>query len=155
MAREREYYHQEQNHFAKKHTTLLRGVYMSDIDGYQTVFTNGENKNYMEYTYTADSTPIVRRFVETKSRDSKYIRAVISGEVKPSQQFRAFVSVTAELNGFRRANDLPEVECWLVIQDMNEYPYEVFNVTMSQGGVSFDLVAKVWNDQDYSSLFQL
>ena len=153
MARQRQYYSEEPNHFAQKHQELLNGVYMTDIDGYQTTFTNCEDQNYMQYTYNSDSTILVRRFVETKSRDTEYIRNVISGEVKPSEQFRAFASVTTELNYFRKANSQPEVECWLVIQNTNNYPYDVFNVTMHRGILSFDFLAQVWDNNQYASLF--
>lgn len=154
MQRKRKYNKQEQTHFAKKHS-LLDGVYMSDVDGFTTTLTNSENEVYMEWTYTSNSTMTINRFVETKSRKSEYIQAVIKGERKPSQQLYAFVSLTTELNAFRKANGQPLVDCLLVIEDFGEYPYEVYRMTQKGKDLGFTFLGRVFDDKEYKQMFQI
>ena len=154
MQRKRKFNKQEQTHFAKKHS-LLDGVYMSDVDGFTTTLTNSENEVYMEWTYTSNSTMTINRFVETKSRKSEYIQAVIKGERKPSQQLYAFVSLTTELNAFRKANGQPIVDCLLVIEDFGEYPYEVYRMTQKGKDLGFTFLGRVFDDKEYKQMFQI
>ena len=154
MQRKRKFNKQEQTHFAKKHS-LLDGVYMSDVDGFTTTLTNSENEVYMEWTYTSNSTMTINRFVETKSRKSEYIQAVIKGERKPSQQPYAFVSITTELNAFRKANGQPLVDCLLVIEDFGEYPYEVYRMTQKGKDLGFTFLGRVFDDKEYKQMFQI
>ncbi len=154
MQRKRKFNKQEQTHFAKKHS-LLDGVYMSDVDGFTTTLTNSENEVYMEWTYTSNSTMTINRFVETKSRKSEYIQAVIKGDRKPSQQLYAFVSLTTELNAFRKANGQPLVDCLLVIEDFGEYPYEVYRMTQKGKDLGFTFLGRVFDDKEYKQMFQI
>lgn len=154
MQRKRKYNKQEQTHFAKKHS-LLDGVYMSDVDGFTTTLTNSENEVYMEWTYTSNSTMTINRFVETKSRKSEYIQAVIKGDRKPSQQLYAFVSLTTELNAFRKANGQPLVDCLLVIEDFGEYPYEVYRMTQKGKDLGFTFLGRVFDDKEYKQMFKI
>ena len=154
MQRKRKFNKQEQTHFAKKHS-LLDGVYMSDVDGFTTTLTNSENEVYMEWTYTSNSTMTINRFVETKSRKSEYVQAVIKGERKPSQQLYAFVSLTTELNAFRKANGQPLVDCLLVIEDFGEYPYEVYRMTQKGKDLGFTFLGRVFDDKEYKQMFQI
>ena len=155
MSRERKYNKDEQTHFAKKHKALLNGVYMSDVDGFTTTLTNSENEVYMEWTYNTNSTLSINRFVETKSRKTEYIKAVLEGERKPSQQLFAFVSVTTELNAFRKANKLPLVDCLLVIEDFGDYPYEVYRITQKGKDLGFTFLGRVFDDKEYKQMFQI
>lgn len=154
MQRKRKFNKQEQTHFAKKHS-LLDGVYMSDVDGFTTTLTNSENEVYMEWTYTSNSTMTINRFVETKSRKSEYIQAVIKGERKPSQQLYAFVTLTTELNAFRKANGQPLVDCLLVIEDFGEYPYEVYRMAQKGKDLEFTFLGRVFDDKEYKQMFQI
>jgi len=154
MQRKRKFNKQEQTHFAKKHN-LLDGVYMSDVDGFTTTLTNSENEVYMEWTYTSNSTMTINRFVETKSRKSEYIQAVIKGDRKPSQQLYAFVSLTTELNAFRKANGQPLVDCLLVIEDFGEYPYEVYRMTQKGKDLGFTFLGRVFDDKEYKQMFKI
>ena len=154
MQRKRKFNKQEQTHFAKKHS-LLDGVYMSDVDGFTTTLTNSENEVYMEWTYTSNSTMTINRFVETKSRKSEYIQAVIKGDRKPSQQLYAFVSLTTELNAFRKANNLPLADCLLVIEDFGDYPYEVYRMTQKGKDLGFTFLGRVFDDKEYKQMFQI
>jgi len=154
MQRKRKFNKQEQTHFAKKHS-LLDGVYMSDVDGFTTTLTNSENEVYMEWTYTSNSTMTINRFVETKSRKSEYIQAVIKGDRKPSQQLYAFVSLTTELNAFRKANGQPLVDCLLVIEDFGEYPYEVYRMTQKGKDLGFTFLGRVFDDKEYKQMFKI
>lgn len=159
--RKRYYNHDEQSHFAQKHK-LLDKQYMSDFDAMTSQNTSGEvkfndseNERYFEYKYTTNSTPLVTRFIETKSRKSEYIKDVLSGTIQPSEQFKAYAILTTELNAFRKANGLPLVECLLVIEDFSDYPYEVYRVSQIVGGeLQFEYVGKVYNDTDYKEMFQ-
>lgn len=154
MQRKRKFNKQEQTHFAKKHS-LLDGVYMSDVDGFTTTLTNSENEVYMEWTYTSNSTMTINRFVETKSRKSEYIQAVIKGERKPSQQLYAFVTLTTELNAFRKANGQPLADCLLVIEDFGEYPYEVYRMAQKGKDLEFTFLGRVFDDKEYKQMFQI
>jgi len=154
MQRKRKFNKQEQTHFAKKHS-LLDGVYMSDVDGFTTTLTNSENEVYMEWTYTSNSTMTINRFVETKSRKSEYIQAVIKGDRKPSQQLYAFVSLTTELNAFRKANGQPLADCLLVIEDFGEYPYEVYRMAQKGKDLEFTFLGRVFDDKEYKQMFQI
>ena len=154
MQRKRKFNKQEQTHFAKKHS-LLDGVYMSDVDGFTTTLTNSENEVYMEWTYTSNSTMTINRFVETKSRKSEYIQAVIKGERKPSQQLYAFVTLTTELNAFRKANGQPLADCLLVIEDFGEYPYEVYRMAQKGKDLGFTFLGRVFDDKEYKQMFQI
>jgi hypothetical protein len=159
--RKRFYNQDEQTHFAKKHS-LLDKQYMSDFDAMSTQTTSGdvtfndsENQRYFEYKYTSESTPLVTRFIETKSRKSGYITDVLNGEIQPSEQFKAYATLTTELNAFRKANKMPIVECLLVIEDFGEYPYEIYRVSQIIGGeVQFEFIGKVYNDEQYREMFQ-
>ena len=155
MQRKRKYNKEQQTHFAKKHQSLLDGVYMSDVDGFTTTLTNSENEVYMEWTYTSNSILTVNRFVETKSRKSEYIQAVLNGERKPSQQLYAFVSITTELNAFRKANKQPLVDCLLVIEDFGDYPYEVYRMTQKGKDLGFTFLGRVFDDKEYKQMFQI
>jgi len=128
---------------------------MSDVDGFTTTLTNSENEVYMEWTYTSNSTMTINRFVETKSRKSEYIQAVIKGDRKPSQQLYAFVSLTTELNAFRKANGQPLVDCLLVIEDFGEYPYEVYRMTQKGKDLGFTFLGRVFDDKEYKQMFQI
>ena len=155
MSRERKYNKDEQTHFAKKHKALLNGVYMSDVDGFTTTVTKSENEVYMEWTYNTNSTLSINRFVETKSRKTEYIKAVLKGERKPSQQLYAFVSLTTELNAFRKANNLPLTECLLVIEDFGDYPYEVYRMSQKGKDLDFKFIGRVFDDKEYKQMFQI
>ena len=155
MSRERKYNKDEQTHFAKKHKALLNGVYMSDVDGFTTTVTKSENEVYMEWTYKTNSTLSINRFVETKSRKTEYIKAVLKGERKPSQQLYAFVSLTTELNAFRKANNLPLTECLLVIEDFGDYPYEVYRMSQKGKDLDFKFIGRVFDDKEYKQMFQI
>ena len=159
--RKRFYNHEEQTHFAKKHS-LLNKQYMSDFDGMSTQSTSGEvtfndseNEKYFEYKYTTSSTTTVTRFIETKSRKTAYITDILNGDRKPSEQLKAFATLTTELNGFRKENNTPLVECWLVIENNGEYPYEVYRISQLVGGeLQFESLGTVSNDVEYCEMFQ-
>jgi len=152
MARERQFEKDKQTDFAKTHQRVMKGHYMTDIDSIQIVDT--ENQMYHQYTYKK-GTPIVRRFIEVKNRKSQYIVDVFSGERKPSQQMLVQSNTVAELNCFRAAQDMPKVEYLIVIQDHNEYPYEVWkcDTTFGTGELSFDYQCKVYDDKEYVEYF--
>lgn len=152
MARERKYSLDEQTDFAKTHSRVMRGHYMTDIDSIQIVDT--ENKMYHQYTYKK-GTPIVRRFIEVKERKSQYIIDVFSGERKPSQQMLVQSNTVAELNQFRKQQGMPLVEYVIVIQDFNAYPYEVWkcDTTFGTGALDFTYQTKVYTDEEYKDYF--
>lgn len=162
QARKRVYNQEDQSHFAKKHEMLNR-QYMTDFDGMQStsntgevVYSDSENVRYMEWNYVqSSSNPSISRIVETKSRKTKYIEKVLKGEQQPSEQFKAFAQLTTELNGFRRANNQQEIECWLVVENCKNYPYEVYKVIQVAGGdVRFEFLFNVHNDIEYKERFQ-
>ena len=132
MARERKYQKEQQTDFAKTHQRVMQGHYMTDIDSTQIVDT--ENQMYHQYTYKNGS-PIVRRFIEVKERNSTYISNIFNGLNPPSQQMIVQSNTVAELNAFRKAKELPLVDYLIVVQNYNAYPYDVWkcNTTFGTG----------------------
>ena len=152
MARQRQYNLEEQTHFAKTHQKVMQGHYMTDVDSIQIVDT--ENQMYHQYTYKK-GTPIVRRFIEVKERMSKYLADVFNGDRQPNQQMLVQSNTVAELNGFRKLNNMPEVEYVIVVQDFNEYPYEIWkcDTTFGTGQLQFKYETKIYDDQEYKAYF--
>ena len=152
MARQRQYNLEEQTHFAKTHQKVMQGHYMTDVDSIQIVDT--ENQMYHQYTYKK-GTPIVRRFIEVKERMSKYLADVFSGDRQPNQQMLVQSNTVAELNGFRKLNNMPDVEYIIVVQDFNEYPYEIWkcDTTFGTGQLHFKYETKIYDDQEYKAYF--
>ena len=106
-------------------------------------------------SYTKSEAQEEPSFVETKSRKSEYIKAILEGEKPPSQQLYAFVSVTTELNAFRKANNQPLVDFLLVIEDFGEYPYEVYRITQKGMDLGFTFIGRVFDDKEYKQMFQI
>lgn len=152
MARERRYKKDEQTDFAKTHQRVMQRHYMTDIDSIQIVDT--ENQMYHQYTYKK-GTPIVRRFIEVKERKSQYLTDVFSGERQPNQQMLVQSNTVAELNAFRKQQDMPLVDYVIVIQDFEQYPYEIWrcNTTFGTGELTFKYECKVYDDDEYKAYF--
>lgn len=152
MARERQYEIDKQTDFAKTHQRVMRGHYMTDIDSIQIVDT--ENQMYHQYTYKK-GTPIVRRFIEVKSQNSTYLQNILEGVKPPSQQMIVQSNTVAELNAFRRQQDMPLVQYVIVIQDYNKYPYDIWHcdTTFGTGELNFEYRGRIECDEEYEAYF--
>ena len=152
MARQRKYELDEQTHFAKTHREVMQGHYMTDIDSLQ--ITNTENQLYQQYTFI-NSVPIVRRLIEVKSRMSKHLEYMFEYKNKPDAQVKSQAYMVAELNAFRRQTGYPKIDYWFVVQDLNEYPYSIWNVstTFGTGEIQFKQIGEVMNDEQYKAFF--
>ena len=152
MARQRKHDLDKQTHFARTHQEVMDNHYLTDIDSLQIMDT--ENEVYQHYTYI-NAIPVVRRIIEVKSRMSEHLKAMFSGEVQPTQQVKAQAYMVAELNGFRRQSKWPLMEYYFVVEDFNEYPYSVWNVTTTRGTgeIQFKQIATIYNHQDYKTFF--
>ena len=156
MARERKYDLDKQTHFARMHSELLKGIYMTDVDSLQII--NTENKLYKEYDYIkigGKSFPDVRRVIEVKSRMSKYLERMFAGEIEPSQGVIAQAYFIAQANAFRREHKMTEAVYWFVVEDFGEFPYEVWNVTTTfgTGEIQFKQIGTVMNKAEYTAFF--
>ena len=153
MSRERKYDKEQQNHFAKTHQKVMRGHYMTDIDSLQIY--NTENQVYQQYTYHLDSVPIIRRFIEVKSRMSNHLHDMFTGEIKPTEQVRAQAYFVAENNQFRKTVNYPKCEYYFVVMDFDNYPYNIYNVTTTfgTGEVVFNKLGTANNDMEYAQYF--
>ena len=158
MARQRKHDLDKQTHFARTHSRVLKGVYMTDVDSLQIIDT--ENKVYKEYKYIklgGKSVPDVIRFIEVKSRMSKHLEKMFAKEIEPTPQVFAQAYMIAQLNSFKRANKLTEVVYWFVVADLDEYPYEIWNVTTTfgTGEIHFKQIGEVMNDEEYKAFFDI
>ncbi|MBT4904777.1 MAG: hypothetical protein HON57_06310 [Flavobacteriaceae bacterium] len=158
MARQRKHDLDKQTHFAKTHSRVLKGVYMTDVDSLQIV--NTENKVYEQYKYikiNGKSIPDVQRYIEIKSRMSKYLAKMFAKEIEPTQQVVAQAYFIAQANAFKRANKLREVDYWFVVEDEGEYPYEIWSVTTTfgTGEIHFKQIGEVMNDEQYNAFFDI
>ena len=156
MARQRKHDLDKQTHFARTHSRVLKGVYMTDVDSLQIIDT--ENKVYKEYKYITlggKSVPDVIRFIEVKSRMSKHLEKMFAKEIETTQQVVAQAYFIAQANAFKRANKLREVDYWFVVADEGEYPYEIWSVTTTfgTGEIHFKQIGEVMNDEQYSAFF--
>tara|TARA_B110000285_G_C15016155_1_gene559172 strand:- start:679 stop:1149 length:471 start_codon:yes stop_codon:yes gene_type:complete len=152
MARERKYELDKQTHFAKTHRAVMKDHYMTDIDSLQII--NTENQVYQQYTYI-NSIPMVRRIIEVKSRMSKSLQYMFDGTTTPNAQVKSQAYMVAEINAFRRQTNYPQMEYYYVVQDLNEYPYSIWNVTTTfgTGAIQFKEMAEVHNDKDFQAFF--
>ena len=152
MARQRKHDLDKQTHFARTHQEVMNNHYLTDIDSLQIMDT--ENEVYQHYTYI-NAIPVVRRIIEVKSRMSEHLKAMFSGEIQPTQQVKAQAYMVAELNGFRRESKWPLMEYYFVVEDFNEYPYTVWNVTTTRGTgeIQFKQIATIYDHQDYKTFF--
>jgi hypothetical protein len=151
MARERKFEKEKQTHFAKTHQRVMKGHYMTDVDSIQLIQT--ENKLYQQYTYI-NNIPTVRRLIEIKSRKTQRFLDSVSGErIEPQFQSQAYM--VAELNAFRREHNIPLCEYLIVIQDYNDFPYEVWkcDTTFGTGELNFEYQCKIYDDEEYISYF--
>ena len=158
MARQRKYDLDKQTHFAKTHSEVLKGVYMTDVDSLQIIDT--ENKLYDEYVYTkigGNSVPQVRRVIEIKSRKSKYLEGMFAGEIEPSAGVIAQAYFIAEANVLRRELKFIEAVYWFVVENEGEFPYEIWNVTTTfgTGAIHFKQIGEVMNDTEYKAFFTI
>ena len=158
MARERKHDLDKQTHFAKTHREVMKGHYMTDVDSLQIV--NTENQSYEQYNYikiNGKSIPDIRRYIEVKSRMSKHLEKMFAKEIEPTQQVVAQAYFIAQANAFKRANKLPEVDYWFVVEDLGEYPYEIWNVTTTfgTGAIHFKQIGEVMNDTEYKAFFTI
>ena len=154
MARQRLHNIEEQTDFAKTHQRVMQGHYMTDVDSIQIVDT--ENQMYHQYTYKK-GTPIVGRIIEVKSRNTSYLNNILQGIKPPSQQMLVQSNTVAELNGFRKQNDMPLVEYVIVIQNHDKYPYDIWNcnTTFGTGQLNFEYRGKVECDEEYEAYFTI
>ena len=155
MARERKYDLELQTHFAKTHSKVMTGQYMSDLDSIQIV--NTENQLYNQYTYK-NNIPIVKRIIEVKSRMSKALQYMFEGKTPPTEQVKSQAYFVAELNAFRRQEsnfDRPQCDYWFIVEDQGEYPYDIWNVstTFGTGAIHFKQIGEVNNDIEYKTFF--
>jgi hypothetical protein len=154
MAKKRMFKDNKATHFSEKHRDLMNGVYMTDIDSMQIV--DMENQVYNQYTYI-NSMPYCRRIVEVKHRKTKMMEAVIQGEpnaiLQTSMQVQAVTA--AELSAFRRQNNMPEVDYWILFQDNGEYPYEIWKcyAESKTGVIKFEYQSTVYDDVQYRYQF--
>ena len=94
---------------------------MNDVESRQNV--NTEKKVYEEYKdikRKGKSIPDVKRYIEIKSRMSKYLAKMFAKEIEPSNQVVAQAYFIAQANAFKRANKLREVDYWFVVADEGE-----------------------------------
>ena len=72
-------------------------------------------------------------------------------------QVKAQAYMAAELNVFRRQSKYPLMEYYFIVEDFNQYPYSVWNVTTTRGTVAiqFKQIATVYDDQDYKTFFTI
>jgi hypothetical protein len=158
--RKRKHDKEEQTFFAKQHYALGSNAYLSDDDKVQ--FTQGNeleeldtsNKMYSQYIFN-NNQPLMTKRMEVKSRPSEYVRKMIKGEIEPSPQMRMFSIVTEEQNGFRKANNLPPVKFYLVIETNNNYPIHVYNVVNDYGKIRFEFVSTVNNVDEYKEVMKV
>jgi len=63
--------------------------------------------------------------------------------------------MVAEVNASRRESGYPQMEYYYVVQDLNEYPYEIWNVTTTfqTGEIHFKQIGEVMNDEQYKKFF--
>jgi hypothetical protein len=131
---------------------------MTDVASLQIV--NTENQSYEQYNYikiNGKSIPDIRRYIEVKSRMSKHLEKMFAKEIEPTQQVVAQAYFIAQANAFKRANKLPEVDYWFVVEDLGEYPYEIWNVTTTfgTGAIHFKQIGEVMNDTEYKAFFSI
>lgn len=155
MTRARKFDLERQTHFAKTHSKVMTGHYMSDLDSIQIV--NTENQLYNQYTYK-NNTPIVRRIIEVKSRMSKALQYMFEGKTPPTEQVKSQAYFVAELNAFRRQEsnfDRPQCDYWFIVEDHGEYPYDIWSVstTFGTGEIQFKQIGEVMNDEQYKAFF--
>jgi hypothetical protein len=154
MARQRQYNLEEQTHFAKTHQKVMQRHYMTDVDRMQIVDT--ENQMYHQYTYKNGS-PIVGRVLEVKSKNTAYLSNILNGIKPPSQQMIAQSNLVAEMNGFRKVNGGKPVEYVIVIQNEEDYPYDIWtcDTTFGTGQLKFTYQGKVECDEEYEAYFTI
>ena len=152
MSRERKYEKEQQTHFARTHQKVMKGHYMTDIDSLQIYDT--ENQVYQQYTYLK-STPLVRRFIEVKSRMSNHLHNMFTGEIKPTEQVRAQAYFVAEVNQFRKRVSYPKCDYYFVVMDFDNFPYNIYNVTTTfgTGEVIFNKLGTASNEAEYLKYF--
>jgi len=152
MARKRKYELDKQTHFAKTHSEVMKGHYMTDLDSIQII--NTENQLYNQYTYVK-SVPMVRRIIEVKSRMSKALLNMFKGITEPTAQVKCQAYMVAELNAFRRQTKYPLVDYYFVVEDFGDYPYSVWNVTTTfgTGEIQFNEIAEIHTDAQYLKFF--
>ena len=152
MGRERKYDLDKQTHFARTHQEVMDNHYLTDIDSLQIIDT--ENEVYQHYTYINDM-PIVRRIIEVKSKMSEHLKAMFLGKIQPTQQVKAQAYMVAELNAFRKESKYPGMEYYFVVEDFDEYPYTVWNVTTTRGTgeIQFKQIATIYDNHDYKVFF--
>ena len=161
MARQRKYELDEQTHFAKTHREVMKGVYMSDIDSLQIIDTENQVYNQNRYDNKTNScygtVPEIRRTIEVKYKMSDYLKDMFAGNIIPSNQVIAQAYFIAQANAFKRANKLPEVDYWFVVEDLGEYPYEIWNVTTTfgTGAIHFKQIGEVMNHTEYKAFFTI
>ena len=156
MARKRKYELEKQTHFARMHSELLKGIYMTDVDSLQII--NTENTLYEEYDYIKRGNktfPNVRRIIEVKSRMSKYLEGMFAGSIEPSQGVIAQAYFIAQANAFRREHKMTEAVYWFVVEDFGEYPYEIWNVTTTfgTGKIQFNQIGTVMDNDQFTAFF--
>ena len=162
MARQRKLDLDKQTHFARTHSRVMKGVYMSDIDSLQIIDT--ENQVYHQNHYDNNiksfygTVPEIRRTIEVKYKMSDYLKGVFSGDITPSNQVIAQAYITAQVNVFRREHKRPEVVYWFVVEDEGEYPYEIWNawtIPYGTGEIHFKQIGTVMNDEQYNAFFDI
>ena len=159
MARQRKYDLHKQTHFARTHSEVMpKGHYMTDVDSLQ--ITNTENQLYQQYNYikiNGRSIPDVRKFIEVKSRMSKHTEKMFAGDITPSNQVVAQAYFIAQANAFRREHKMTEAVYWFVVEDLGEYPYEIWNVTTTfgTGEIQFKQIGEVMNNEEYKAFFHI
>ena len=162
MARQRKYDLDKQTHFAKTHSEVLKGVYMTDVDSLQIIDT--ENKVYNQNHYDGKTNgyygaiPEIRRTIEVKYKMSDYLKGVFAGDIIPSNQVIAQAYITAQVNLFRREHKRAEVEYWFVVENEGAFPYEIWNVwtiPYGTGQIHFKQIGTVMDKAEYNAFFDI
>lgn len=162
MARQRKHELDKQTHFARTHSRILKGVYMTDVDSLQIIDTENQVYHQNHYdnnikSFYGTSIPEIRRTIEVKYKMSDYLKGVFAGDITPSNQVIAQAYFTAQVNVFRREHKYPEAVYWFVVENEGEYPYEIWSVTTTfgTGEIHFKQIGEVMNDEQYNAFFDI
>ena len=163
MARQRKHELDKQTHFARTHSRVMKGVYMSDVDSLQIIDTENQVYHQNHYdnnikSFYGTSIPEIRRTIEVKYKMSDYLKGVFAGDITPSNQVIAQAYFTAQVNVFRREHKYPEAVYWFVVENEGEYPYEIWNVwtiPYGTGEIHFKQIGTVMNDEQYNAFFDI
>lgn len=154
MSRERKYEKDKQTGFAKEHLTNLNGVYLTDVDAIGYTVTSTSDECYLQYTYGADSKPMITKLIEVKYKGGDYWRKVINGVLPSPSAMQAYAALVAHANMWRSLNNIPPIDVYLVIETDGTYPFHVFTATERSGSIKYDFIETVTNEAEYKRLFE-